>query len=82
MAEDTHIGLIHAKWIWPGAIKTYLWPNAMHTTNEVNNYTPSQNTGKVLIQNFSQLKSNTVMRHFHTFASQTKYWTLYINIYI
>ena len=40
----------------------------MSTVNEVHNCTPSPNTGKVPIQELSQLESDTVMSHFHTFG--------------
>ena len=40
----------------------------MLTANEVHNYTPSQKKGKFPIQEFSQIESDTVMRHFHTFG--------------
>ena len=68
LSEATLIGLIHANKRWSDDVETYIWPNAIIAANELHNYTPSQKTGKVPIQEFSQLESDTVMRHFHTFG--------------
>jgi hypothetical protein len=59
--------LIHAKYHWPKAVNTHLWPYALRMANDIHMHTP-QASGKSPISLFSQVASQVATEHFHPFA--------------
>ena len=68
LQEAARTALIHAKQRWQDAIDSYLWPYALRCANHAHNYTISNQTGKLPIKIFSQVKEVNTTRHFHAFG--------------
>ena len=60
--------LLHAIDKWPGAITTFLWPQAMRHTFTIRNHTPFKHNYASPIELFTNSRIQPNLKHLHTFG--------------
>jgi hypothetical protein len=67
--------VLHAKQRWPEAVATSLSPYAVRMVNDISNFCPGIDDGILLIDLFPEGAVTPLVKHSHTLALQSLYWT-------